>query len=125
MNRASLEVGKLRYGPKPQPLELWFDAGTLRLTPLSPIITLLEAGSMSRQQLLIQAKDRFGLSKRTLDEQLAEYRPFLKETRQGHAKVFEIDWDEVLRTDEDEDPDEHEWRRLVCPAGVRQGDLRR
>ena len=110
LNKAVLEVGKLRYGPKPEPLELCFDAGTLRLTPLSPVIALMEEGPMSRPRLLSQAKERFGLGQRELDDQVAEFRPFLKETRHGHTKVFEIDWHAVRPQDDEEDLDEQEWR---------------
>ena len=117
VNTVVLEVGKLRYGAKPAPLELWFDAGTLRLTPLPPAIALLEAGPLPRQRLITLAKDRFGLSQRKLDKQLAEFRPFLKETREGHAKFFEIDWPAVSHSDEEDDHDEHEWRRLVRQPG--------
>src|SRR5436305_1252307 len=34
-----LEVGKLRYGVKPPPIELWFDQRSFRLDPLPPVIS--------------------------------------------------------------------------------------
>ncbi len=68
---------------------------------------------MSRPRLLTQAKERFGLGQRGLDDQVAEFRSFLKQHRDGHTKVFEIDWDAVRPQNDEEDLDEQEWRQLV------------
>ena len=87
------EVGKLRYGSKPELLTLWFDAECFRLIPLPPVIAVLEAGPKSRQEVLTECEIRFGLSERKVDEMLGEHKQFLRESQQGHHKVFEIDWD--------------------------------
>jgi hypothetical protein len=86
-----LDVGKLRYGRKPEPLTLWFDAGTFRLTTLPPAIAVLEAGPHSRQQLIHECGVRFGLAERKADDKIGELRAFLRETQVGHNIVFEID----------------------------------
>jgi hypothetical protein len=115
-NEVELEIGKQRYGPKRPPLNLWLDAGTLTLTPLPPVIAMLEKGPRERPQLVADAKLRFGLGQRGVDGQLDLYRCFLREQQRGHCKVFEICWDAIPLTD-DEDPDS-EWRRLlVSPEG--------
>ena len=95
-NKVQFEVGKLRYGSKPEPLSVWFDAGCFRLIPLPPVIAVLETGPKSRQDVLTECKVRFGLSERKVDEMLGEHKPFLRENQQGHQKVFEIDWDRAV-----------------------------
>ena len=62
-----MEVGKLRYGVKPEPINLSFDAATFRLEPLPPIIAVLEDGPKTRQQLVSES-ERFGLSERAVDD---------------------------------------------------------
>jgi hypothetical protein len=86
-----LEIGKLRYGRKPEPMPLWFDAASFRLIPLPPVIGALETGPKLRQELLADCRERFGLGDRKTDEMLAEQRPFLRERQVGHQREFEID----------------------------------
>lgn len=86
-----VEIGKLRYGRKPEPLPLWFDAASFRLVPLPPIIAVLETVPKSRQELLAECRVRFGLGERKTDEMLAEQRRFLRERQAGHEKIFELE----------------------------------
>jgi hypothetical protein len=89
-HEVTLEVGKLRYGRKPEPFSLFFDAGSFRLTPLPPVIAILESGPCSRQELLALCRDRFSLGERKADELLNEQRQFLTEDQRGHEKVFAL-----------------------------------
>jgi hypothetical protein len=105
------EVGKLRYGRKPEPMTLWFDAQTFRMTPLPPVIAVLESGPATRKELLDAANERFSLGERKTDEMLSEEKRFLRESQQGHQKVFWIDpervadapWGGLLRSPEEGD----------------------
>ena len=90
-HEVELEVGKLRYGRKPEPIRAWFDASCFRLTPIPPAITILETGRRPRQEIVVACNSRFGLSERTTDQMLNEYRPFLREGQDGHNRTFEID----------------------------------
>jgi archaellum biogenesis ATPase FlaH len=95
-NEVVLEVGKLRYGTKPDPCTLWFDAGTFRLTALPPVIAVLsDLDRKSREEIIAQCKDRFGLGQHKVDEMLKGEAAFLTETMNGHSKQFEIDLDKV------------------------------
>lgn len=86
-----LDVGKLRYGTKPEPFELWFDASVFRLTPLPPVITVLEAGRKTRQELVQECSDRFGIEERFTSESLRVLRSFLREDHEGHNVAYELD----------------------------------
>jgi hypothetical protein len=90
-HEVELEVGKLRYGRKPEPIRAWFDASCFRLTPIPPVITVLEAGRRPRQEIVAECSSRFGLSERTTDQMLNDYRPFLREGQDGHSRTFEMD----------------------------------
>lgn len=90
-NEVELEVGKLRYGQKPEPLTLWFDAGAFRLTALPPVIAVVRRERQTRKQILDACEERFGLGARIVDDMLAKERDFLGEYQDGHEKSFEID----------------------------------
>lgn len=90
-NEARFEVGKLRYASKPEPLTLWFDAQSFRLIPLPPVIAMLEGGAKLRQELVGQGQKRFGLGERKVDEMTTALRHYLRESQQGHQKLFELD----------------------------------
>jgi hypothetical protein len=92
-NEVGFEVGKLRYGRKPQPLKLWFDARTFRLTPLPPVIQVLYEADSSRGKLIAACEERFGLATKTVDNMLAEQKPYLTDKQAGHEKIFGIDID--------------------------------
>jgi len=90
VNKVEMEVGKLRNGPKPEPMELWFDAATFRLTPLPPIIALLEYGSLTRQDLVAQAESRFQLRERAVDTHRGSLAACLDETKDGHRRILSL-----------------------------------
>ena len=73
-HEAALEVGKMRYGRKPEPLELWFDVGTFRLTALPPVIAVLRDGPKTRQELLGECQKRFNVSQRMADAMVSDLR---------------------------------------------------
>jgi AAA domain len=100
-NKVIMEVGKLRNGTIPDPIELWFDAGRFRLTPLPPIVALLEAGSLSREELIEQAQKRFNLKQRAVDEHRAQLSSFVDEAKDGHRKILSLNYD--FRPDPDSD----------------------
>jgi AAA domain len=87
------EVGKLRYGRKPESQALWFDARCFRLTPLPPVIAVLEAGGLSRQQVIAECEERFGINSRKADDLVGDEREFLTETHEGHRRILKIDPD--------------------------------
>jgi hypothetical protein len=89
-NAVDMEVGKLRYGVKPEPSQLWFDGGCFRLVPLPPVIAVLESGLKTREELISECK-RFGLSERAADDQVSLCRTYLREGKRGHQRTFEID----------------------------------
>lgn len=92
-NEVDFEIGKLRYGTKPEPMRLWFDAGTFRLVPLSPVIAVLEAGRQRREQIVGACKARFGLEQRLVDAMLHEQNSYLRTAQEGHKRAWEIDPD--------------------------------
>jgi hypothetical protein len=92
-HEVDFEVGKLRYGKKPESMRLWFDAGCFRLTPLPPVISVLEQGLQTRQQVSDECQRRFGLAQRKVDEMLSNERAFLIPEREGHKRVLQIDPD--------------------------------
>jgi hypothetical protein len=92
-NKVSFEVGKLRYGRKPEPFSLWFDSGTFRLTPLPPVIQVLYEKDSSRARIIAACEQRFGLATKTVDNMIAEEKKYLTEKQSGHEKIFGIDLD--------------------------------
>jgi hypothetical protein len=90
-NEVEVDVGKLRYGVKPQPTQAWFDSDCFRLTPLPPVIAVLESGLKVRQQIVEECQRRFGVQERLVAMMLDAARPYLKEGRQGHNATFELD----------------------------------
>jgi AAA domain len=111
-NQVSLEVGKLRYGAKPDPMTPWFDAGPFRLTLLPPVVAVLEDGQLTRKALVEACERRFGLRARKVDEMTQDLRRFLVARQDGHEKTFELNLNAIR--DIEEEPDETAlWRRLV------------
>jgi AAA domain len=95
-NEAKLEVGKLRYCSKPEPIPVWFDAGCFRLTPLPPIVAVLSNGPKSRQDLVAECRERFGVEDRLVGGMLSEQEPYLLRRQDGHNAIFEIAPDRFL-----------------------------
>lgn len=95
-NDAEMEVGKMRYGRKPEvnPMPMWFDAGTFRMTPLPPLIALLEEGPKTRETLLTEAKQRFQVGQVKLDSYIrkATEAKWVLERQVGHQKEFALDY---------------------------------
>jgi hypothetical protein len=89
-NEVQMEVGKLRYGIKPEPISLWFDAGCFRLTPLPPVVAVLERGQKTRQQVIAECRRRFGVAERLAETMLAQESQFLQEGNSGHNRTYEI-----------------------------------
>jgi hypothetical protein len=89
-NKVFLEIGKLRHDTVPEPLECWFDCGTMRLTPLPPPIALLERGPMTRETLNHELFARFKLKERTSDDLVGqlENEGFLLGETQGHKRIW-------------------------------------
>jgi AAA domain len=99
------EVGKLRYGTKPEPSSMWFDSESFRLLPLPPVIAVLELGPKSRQQI-VDACKRFGLSERAVDDQLRDFKGCLDVTQSGHERIFTLNRDKC---------DAFSWRDVCKP----------
>jgi len=98
-HQLELAVTKFRHGSKPDNLNLWFDAGEMRLVSFPPVIDLLRRGSKTRPELLEGLQKRFGIAQRKADDLINEQRNFLHETQQGHNKVFSIDEDAARAAD--------------------------
>ncbi len=86
-----MEAGKVRYAAKPEPQELWFDAGCFRLTPLPPVIAVLESGIRTREELGAECQERFGIAQRSVDDMVEEVREFLLPGQEGHNRTLQID----------------------------------
>lgn len=120
-NKVNLTVGKLRNGRKPDPWELWFDLDTFRLTPLPPVAAMLESGPQTRPELVKQGNERFGLKQRAIDDAIAELRPVLMDSREGHKVVYKLD---PAATPDAGSPITRWWQlleRVETPAGGMQG----
>lgn len=89
-HEVAFEVGKLRYGRKPPSAKLWFDVKDFRLTPLPPVVAVLEDGQLTRQEVLTQCAARFGLGQSKTDEMLRALQNNIREVQVGHAKAFRI-----------------------------------
>jgi hypothetical protein len=89
-SKVQLRVGKLRNAPKPEPVDLWFDASTFRLTPLPPVAAVLEDKPLTREKMLSEGFRRFGLKTRTMDEQRRELSPCINEAQDGHKRVLSL-----------------------------------
>jgi hypothetical protein len=98
-NQAKLEVGKLRYGAKPEPFEVWFDAGSFRLTPLPPVIALLTDGPKTREELAEGCESRFGVAERTMAVMINANEAILQAGTRGHRRTFEINQDRLADTE--------------------------
>ena len=90
-----MEVGKLRYGAKPEPLQLWFDARCFRLIPLPPVIAVLEDGSKSREELVTECKQRFGIEERKVSDMIDDETDFIVRGQDGHKRTLELDPERV------------------------------
>jgi hypothetical protein len=110
-HKVRLEVGKLRNAPKPDPMELWFDARSFRLTPLPPVAALLERGPLSREEMQRQGYRRFGLKTRALDEQRNGMQQCLEESMDGHKRVVKLRRDARV----EKGSSIAEWWRLLDP----------
>lgn len=113
-HKVRFEVGKLRNGPKAEPIELWFDAGTFRLTALPPVAALLESGPLTREELIEQAHSRFGLKTRALDNHIQELRPYLQESSDGHRRVWGLNPKAVPDPESSVD----RWWQILKSAGM-------
>jgi hypothetical protein len=111
-NKAQLDIGKLRHDTVPEPFDCWFDAGTMRLTPLPPPVALLEGGAMTREALNCELLERFKLKERSADDlirQLENERFLLGETR-GHKRIWSLNPEAVATPDT---PEAAVWLPLV------------
>lgn len=119
-NQVNLEVGKLRYGRKPEPMKPWFDVDSFRLTLLPPVVAVLASeGRRTRRQLLEACQRRFGLASRKTDELVGELTAFLRTSQMGHEKAFELDI-EMVQAPEEEWTESLIWREVIS-ATVNNG----
>lgn len=91
-----MEAGKVRYAAKPEPLDLWFDAGHFRRTPLPPVIAVLEGGIRTREKLGAECQERFGLAQRSVDDMVDKMREFLLSGQDGHNRTLQIDRERAI-----------------------------
>lgn len=89
-NKVVLELGKLRYGVKPEPIELWFDATCFRLTALPPVVEVLLAGLKTRTELGAEFQARFGVQDRLTDTLIGEQAQYLQGGQRGHDRTWEL-----------------------------------
>ena len=93
--KVAWDVGKLRYFAKPEPLDVWFDAGCFRLTPLPPVIAVLEQGVKTRTEVVRECRERFGVEERSVDAQLTEQVNFLQRGQEGHERTWVLNGETV------------------------------
>lgn len=84
------DVGKLRNGPRPEPMTLWFDSGEFRLTPVPPLVRLLESGPQTRTQYIEQGFRRFNLKIRSMDEMRGRLNECLIHEQRGHEVIVSL-----------------------------------
>jgi RecA-family ATPase len=89
------DVGKMRYGSKPDPIDLWFDAGEFRLTALPPVIALLLTGAKTRAELGSAFQDRFNVQERLTDTMIGEQSGYLLHGQRGHERTWELNLDNI------------------------------
>lgn len=118
-HRVRLEVGKLRNAPKPEPRDLWFDAGEFRLTPLDPVAAILESGPLTRPELSEQAQARFDLKQRAVDAHREKLGGLLIEGMDGHKRVLTLD----CNASPDPDSPAAAWWGLLQRSGSPPGEL--
>jgi hypothetical protein len=100
-NKVVFDIGKLRHDAVPEPMECWFDAGSMRLTLLPPAVALLEGDPMTREALNHDLLIRFGLKERTADEltRHLEEDGFLLRENRGHERVWALNPATVAKPD--------------------------
>ena len=87
-NEVRLHIEKLHPG-KLDTISLWFDQVCFRLTPLPPVVAVLEYGPRSLAELMADLRVRFGIDGSTGGKMLNEQKPYLRESPKD---VFEINW---------------------------------
>ena len=85
-----ISVGKLRNNAMPDDLTVWFDADTCRLTPLDPVIAMLEQGALSREELIEQGFRRFRLKRSAVQNHIGNMERYLTSRLDGHRRIWEI-----------------------------------
>lgn len=111
----TLDVGKLRHGLSPAPFKCWFEQKSMRLSPVPPIVALLEERPLSREQLNAGLLDRFGIKERTADKQVAEMGTLISRSAAGHERMLELN----RSANPDPDSDEGNWWSLLKTAPVK------
>ena len=87
-NEVRLEFEKFQHGNL-DTLSLWFDRGCFRLTPLPPVVAVLEFGPRSLQDVMADLGVRFGMDKSKGGKMLKEQKSYLRESPKD---VYEINW---------------------------------
>jgi hypothetical protein len=100
LNKAVLTVTKFRYGSKPEPIDLWFDAEKMILISYPPLAHLLRDGPRTRQELVEDFSKRFNVEERKAAVMIAEgvAEGWVTETMQKHEKIFALDLKEAKKT---------------------------
>jgi hypothetical protein len=83
-----LTVGKLRYGRKPVPFLLRYDAVAGTVVPGNPVLWLLAQRPMTREELIAECKRRYFVAETTVDKWIREIKSHLAEEQKGHAKQY-------------------------------------
>jgi hypothetical protein len=90
-NKVQLGIGKLRHDRVPDPVDCWFDAGTMRLTALPPpVVLLLEESPLPRGVLNDRLRARFALGERAADDLVQELfkSGSLTPDKAGHERIW-------------------------------------
>jgi hypothetical protein len=85
-----ISIGKLRNNAMPDDLTVWFDADSCRLTPLDPVMAMLEQGGLSREDLIEQGFRRFRLKRSAVENHIGNMERYLTSRRDGHRRIWEI-----------------------------------
>ncbi len=109
----------MRYGANPEPLTLWFDAQSFRLTPVPPpLVVLAGVNEMSGENLIGECKRRFNIGKTKVEKLLRDHAPALTQIKDKHKKIYIINKEGI----DEEWPWAPALRELI---GVRVGDTER
>jgi AAA domain len=85
-----IEVGKLRYGRKPEDFGMRFDQEAHTIVPDNPLLWLLKRRKemYSHEELTQEYRTRYGLRERTLTEHLSVANPFLEIRYDGRKRLY-------------------------------------
>ena len=81
-------IGKFRYGRKPCDFTIRYDPVAGIIVPSNPLRNLLYWKPMTREELIVQCKQRFNVGESRVDQWLKEVKEHITSEFEGHEKRF-------------------------------------